>query len=105
MFSEFGEKNRDFIYYQDWKSYSGQEHLVYNLRFFLRELVCGLGLVSEQSLSLKLTGWQPFLFFLKDEGTESEEEKGVIVLRQYEDLEWLYHCLMAHNNIDGVVVS
>lgn len=38
------------------------------------------------------------------EGTGSEEEKGVIVLRQYEDLEWLYHCLMAHNNIDGVVI-
>ncbi|KAL9960448.1 hypothetical protein ACROYT_G033909 [Oculina patagonica] len=37
-------------------------------------------------------------------GNESEEEKGVIVLRQYEDLEWLYHCLIAHNNVDGVVI-
>lgn len=35
---------------------------------------------------------------------ESEEEKGVVVLRQYEDLEWLYHCLIAHNNVDGVVI-
>ena len=39
------------------------------------------------------------------QGDGSEEEKGVIVLRQYEDLEWLYHCLIAHNNVDGVVVS
>lgn len=37
-------------------------------------------------------------------GDGSEEEKGVIVLRQYEDLEWLYHCLIAHNNVDGVVI-
>lgn len=50
-------------------------------------------------------GLTTILLFLKGEGTGSEEEKGVIVLRQYEDLEWLYHCLMAHNNIDGVVVS
>ncbi|PFX23805.1 Sorting nexin-32, partial [Stylophora pistillata] len=35
---------------------------------------------------------------------ESEEEKGVVVLRQYKDLEWLYHCLIAHNNVDGVVI-
>ncbi|XP_020626020.1 sorting nexin-32-like [Orbicella faveolata] len=37
-------------------------------------------------------------------GHEGEEEKGVIVLRQYEDLEWLYHCLIAHNSVDGVVI-
>lgn len=35
---------------------------------------------------------------------DSEEEKGVVVLRQYEDLEWLSHCLIAHNNVDGVVI-
>ncbi|XP_032228910.2 sorting nexin-5 [Nematostella vectensis] len=33
-----------------------------------------------------------------------EEEKGVIVLREYDDFEWLYHCLVTHNNIDAVVV-
>lgn len=36
--------------------------------------------------------------------TEGDNEKGVVVLRQYEDLEWLYHCLIAHNNVDGVVI-
>ena len=43
------------------------------------------------------------LLFMQDDG--GDDEKGVIVLRQYEDLEWLYHCLIAHNNVDGVVVS
>lgn len=37
-------------------------------------------------------------------GHEGEEEKGVVVLRQYEDLEWLYHCLIAHNSVEGVVI-
>lgn len=36
--------------------------------------------------------------------TEGDDEKGVVVLRQYEDLEWLYHCLVSHNNTDGVVI-
>ena len=44
-------------------------------------------------------------FFVGLQGDGGDDEKGVIVLRQYEDLEWLYHCLIAHNNVDGVVVS
>lgn len=31
-------------------------------------------------------------------------EKGVVVLRQYEDFEYLSHCLSAHNDILSVVV-
>ena len=31
-------------------------------------------------------------------------EKGVVVLRQYEDFEFLSHCLSAHNDISSVVV-
>ena len=46
-----------------------------------------------------------YLCYLLQQVDESEEEKGVVVLRQYEDLEWLSHCLIAHNNVDGVVVS
>ena len=46
-----------------------------------------------------------YLCYLLQQVDDSEEEKGVVVLRQYEDLEWLSHCLIAHNNVDGVVVS
>lgn len=59
----------------------------------------------QEIIVFRADGLTTILLFLKGEGTGGEEEKGVIVLRQYEDLEWLYHCLMAHNNIDGVVVS
>lgn len=46
-----------------------------------------------------------YLCYLLQQVDDSEKEKGVVVLRQYEDLEWLSHCLIAHNNVDGVVVS
>ena len=36
---------------------------------------------------------------------EGEDEKGVVVFREFEDFEWLYHCLTTHNNVEGVVVS
>ena len=35
---------------------------------------------------------------------QGEEEKGVVVLREYDDFEWLYHCLTTQNNVDGIVV-
>ena len=33
------------------------------------------------------------------------DEKGVVVLREYDDFEWLYHCLTTQNKVDAVVVS
>lgn len=42
-----------------------------------------------------------FLFLQEDH----DKEKGVIVLREYDDFEWLYHCLTTQNNVDAVVVS
>jgi len=35
---------------------------------------------------------------------DENSEKGVVVLRQYEDFEFLSHCLSAHNDISSVVV-
>lgn len=32
-------------------------------------------------------------------------QKGFVVLRQFEDIEWLHHNLVTANNIDGVIVS
>ena len=33
------------------------------------------------------------------------EEKGLVLLRQYEDLEWLHHNLVTNNDIMGTIVS
>ncbi|XP_050417813.2 sorting nexin-6 [Patella vulgata] len=36
--------------------------------------------------------------------TRAGEETGTIVNRQYEDIEWLHHCLTTQNNVDGVII-
>ena len=36
---------------------------------------------------------------------EGEDAKRVVVFREFEYFDWLYHFLTTHNNVDGVVVS
>ncbi|XP_065066997.1 sorting nexin-5-like isoform X2 [Rhopilema esculentum] len=43
-------------------------------------------------------------FTIQTKTEEDDSEKGVVVLRQYEDFEYLSHCLAAHNDILSVVV-
>ena len=37
--------------------------------------------------------------------TRIGEENGAVVTRVFEDLEWLHHCLVTQNNVDGIIVS
>lgn len=36
---------------------------------------------------------------------EESVERGHIVVREYEDFEWLDHCLKTQSNMSGVIVS
>ena len=33
------------------------------------------------------------------------DEKGLVLLRQYEDFEWLHHNLVTNNDTKGIIVS
>ncbi|XP_031568669.1 sorting nexin-5-like [Actinia tenebrosa] len=43
-------------------------------------------------------------FTIQTKTSDHDNEKGVIVLREYDDFEWLYHCLTTQNKVDAVVI-
>ncbi|KXJ12229.1 sorting nexin-6 [Exaiptasia diaphana] len=43
-------------------------------------------------------------FTLQTKTEDDPKDKGVVVLRDYDDFEWLYHCLITQNKVDAVVV-
>lgn len=36
--------------------------------------------------------------------TRLESDRGIVVTRQFEDVEWLHHCLVSGNDTDGIIV-
>ena len=45
------------------------------------------------------------LFCFQIRAGEESDERGHIVVREYEDFEWLHHCIVTENDISAVIVS